>query len=380
MTEVTARKIDELLNLEADPLLITSFFMSVDGAAFPRKEYREAADRLLKEHAKQTEGNELTREQRRSLEIDRDRIRNFVELEFERGAIRGLGLFSCGGKDFWQVYEFARPVEDKVTAAPEPYIRPLSALLDNHPKYCLLLVDRSKARIFEVTQGEIVERSEVLTEVPARVREGGWYGLEEKRIERHIDDHVHRHWKQVAETTFDFFRRYDFDWLIVGGHDQEIREFEAHLHPYLQERVVGTLRAGPETPFADVFEASLIVQRMAESDAEEKAVRRLVDATSQGWGVAGLAPTLDALQAGQVQTLVLSEGLVSPGKRCPNCGLLQASAEVCPICDRPLVAVPDVLEKAVELAFRQRCRIEHIQSSTPVQPAEGVGAILRARP
>jgi hypothetical protein len=49
------------------------------------------------------------------------------------------------------------------------------------------LVDRTRARIFEIFMGEIEEQTEILDNVPSKIREAGWYGLSERRIERHAD-------------------------------------------------------------------------------------------------------------------------------------------------------------------------------------------------
>jgi peptide chain release factor subunit 1 len=38
--------------------------------------------------------------------------------------------------------------------------------------------------------GEIEEQTEILDDVPPKVRGAGWYGLSEKRIERHVEDHL----------------------------------------------------------------------------------------------------------------------------------------------------------------------------------------------
>jgi peptide subunit release factor 1 (eRF1) len=42
-----------------------------------------------------------------------------------------------------------------------------------------------------------------------------------------------------------------------------------------------------------------------------------------------------------------------------------------------VVEVPDLAEEAVELALRQRCRVETVADGDPLAEVGGVGALLR---
>jgi len=68
---------------------------------------------------------ELSHDQKAALEHDLMRIYVFVEHEFERGGRRGLAIFSCSGRDFWQVYPLPQPVRDRIEVGNHPYVRPL---------------------------------------------------------------------------------------------------------------------------------------------------------------------------------------------------------------------------------------------------------------
>ncbi len=147
-------------------------------------------------------------EERQWVEKDLKKMQEFV------GSIRGsprkgVVIFSCSAHEVWEVFFLSRPVRDLLILDFSAYIRPLAAILDQYRRVCTLLVDRTRARIFEVFMGEIEEQTEIFSDVPSKVREAGWYGLTERRIERHIQMVRTRFWKfpsflEVGRTHFQY--------------------------------------------------------------------------------------------------------------------------------------------------------------------------------
>lgn len=101
---------------------------------------------------------------------------------------------------------------------PDSYTRPLSLVLDEFDRYCVLVVDSRKARIFSLFLGVMEEYTDIFVEdeVPNRVRvnlsmtgssAGIYGGIGDERIQRHIEDHVHRHIKNVTDKAFEFFKK-----------------------------------------------------------------------------------------------------------------------------------------------------------------------------
>jgi peptide subunit release factor 1 (eRF1) len=117
-----------------------------------------------------------------------------------------------------------------------------------------------------------------------------------------------------------------------------------------------------------------------EARREREAVDRLRSEVASGTGraVAGWADTLAALEANRAEILILAEDLLAEGVRCERCGHLAARSDgPCEACGGSVVAVPDLVEEAVELALRHRCRLETVADGDALAELGGVGALLR---
>jgi hypothetical protein len=105
---------------------------------------------------------------------------------------------------------------------------------------------------------------------------------------------------------------------------------------------------------------------------------RLRDAAGAGRrGVAGLAKTLAALGERRVDTLLVSDGYVTPGWRCGSCGVLAAVGPACPSCASAMVETDDVVEDAIQEALTQSCRVEVCTDNADLDVLGRIGALLR---
>jgi len=214
---------------------ITSLYLSVDGRRFPRKqdyELRLAED--LRRARDLAESLDLDREAGRSVEADCAAIASFVHERFERGATRGLAVFSSSAAGRWEVIALPRPVRNQTTIGAQADILQLEALLDTYPTTCTALADFKTARLFLASLGRIEEVTEVSDDVPGRHDQGGWAQM---RLQRHVDDHRRSHLKHVADTLLRLHDRRRFDHLILAGTTEVVAELERELHDYVARTV-----------------------------------------------------------------------------------------------------------------------------------------------
>lgn len=370
-------RIRALAGWDTGGLPVTTLYLDVDGRRRPRRrDFVRRAEDLAGAARERARG--LDRAARRSVEADAERIRSFVGEGLERrGAVRGLALFSCSAAGRWEAVELAHPVRDGVRVGARPHLVPLEALLELAETFCTVLVDRERARIFLSSLGEIEEVSRLLDDVPGRHDQGGWA---QARLQRHIEDHVLRHLKHVADTLLRLQRSRPFDHLVLAGPEEAEAELERELHDYLRRRILGRVSL-PMTASADaVVERVSHLELELEGRREREAVDRLLSEAEGGTGraVTGMAATLGALEANRAEVLVLSEDLGASGVRCERCGHLAARADgPCEACGGPVVPVPDLVEEAVELALRHRTRVETVADGEPLARVGGIGALLR---
>lgn len=379
--EMTARSDRERLRALAEwdtgGLPVTTLYLDVDGRRRPRRrDFARRADDLagLAVDESRTSG----RDAHRSVRGDARRIRSFVNAFDRRGAVRGLALFSCSSAGLWQDVEISRPVRDGVRVGTRPHLLPLEALLELAETFCTALVDRERARIFLSSLDEIEEVSRLLDDVPGRHDQGGWA---QARLQRHIEDHVQRHLKHVANVLLRIQRRRPFDHLVLAGPEETVAELERDLHDYSRRKVLGRLSLSMAASPEDVRDLLMELEVELEARRERDAVKRLVSEAASGTGrvVTGMEDTLSALEANRAEVLVVARDLRAAGVRCERCGH-RAPADPerpCEVCGGPVAEVPDLVEEAVEAALRQRSRVETVSDGDRLREVGGVGALLR---
>lgn len=376
---ITRQQIDQLQEFRNGAYLVTSCYLNLDRAQMSAQELKIRAKDLLQSARHQLQAKAATHEQRESLQRDFERIEAFLIEDTLSSRHKAVVIFSCDGEKFWQTYRLPRLVRNVLVADHAPYVRPLTAILAEHHRYCAVLVDRQHGHLFEVYLGEILDRGQLTDAVPRRVREGGFGGRDERSNERHYDGAVRQHYQRVADAAFALFKQHQFDWLVLGGPRDALSDFKQVLHPYLKQRWVGDFHAEPgkATP-PDVLRE---VEALAESVEHDRASRLAAEVVKKaGAGdraVSGATATFRALARGEAQTLLIETGFESPGYICRACRHISLDAGQCPQCQQPLEASPDVTEEAVELAMATHCDIKHVPGATALRDAGRIGALLR---
>lgn len=378
---ITRQQIDRLLQFRSPNFLVTSCYFNLDRGRIAPPALRIRVKDLLQTAQHELAGKAGTHEQRESLHEDFRRVEEFVQQEIATNHHKGLAVFACAGEKFWQTYRLPRVVRNILIADPDPYIRPLSAILAEYRRFCVVLTDRMHGKIFEVYMGTILERTEVLHQVPRRVREGGFRGRDERSIERRHENAVQQHFQNLAAATFALFQREKFDALVLGGHADVLALFKQHVHPYVKRRWAGDFHCEPgKITVPEVLAHALDVEDQFEWQHERKLAAELVQKARAGdRAVAGVGATLHALAHGEAQALLVEDDLEMPGYVCRHCHVASLQPGRCPLCHEPVDPCPDVVDEAITLAMTKGCAIEHVRGPTALREAGRIGALLRYR-
>jgi len=375
---VDKKALEELSNFQSGGYFVTSLYLGVDGKRFNKKDYEIKLKDLIKQRNLEIERLGISDEAKRSLQEDFEKLSNYVSYEFDGKGAKSLAIFSCSALGLWRVFRLPQAVHPRLVVSKQAYIRPLAALLEENKRYVVVLISRDKARIFEYYMAELVEITKILDEVPGKVRIAGWYGLAERRIERNIEDKVHRHFKHVADTVMDYSQQNEPDYFILGGRKETVPEFERHLHTDIQKRIVARIEIDPEAREADVRDAIQQAVEQFEEEEKKRLLNRLFEeAGSNGLGVLGLKPTLKALWHGQVNALFVTEDAVRQGYYCPECYYLSADETRCPYDGTEMKVSHDIFEDAVETAILQNCEIVRIRDTEVLEKYDHMAALLR---
>lgn len=125
-------------------------------------------------------------------------------------------------------------------------------------KYIVLVVDRKQAILYSLI-GNSVEKIEFVKDghVPQSVKHGDDTWDAQNKIDRHIDDHLHRHLTLIAKKTAIFISKSRFDGLLIAGRKNLFTKMYKHLSPGLQKKVRGTFVTELKIPSNDILHRAL---------------------------------------------------------------------------------------------------------------------------
>lgn len=370
-------QVEILSKFKSGAFLTTSFFLDTDKSRQSKKEIQVAAKNLLAEGRNQLEALNAAKDKKGSLGRDMDAIQEVCARDASSNSA-GLAVYSCAGAGFLEVLSLPEAPRSRVVFDRNPYVRPLTLILDEYHHLIILLFDRRESRWYDLFMNEIRPLHDLRSEIPKKALKG-FEGTETRRVERHAEAAVHEHFKKTADKTFEIFKSNGFDGLVLGCAEVLASELTAVLHAYVKERIKGWLQAKPGDPADRILKEAQAFERELKKKEEEAVVKRLVGELEKGGRAsAGLKDCLASLGRGEVQSFVVTRSFSAPGKSCPRCKLLYTEAVLkCPACDRKTDPVLDVVDEAIEAALGQDAAVRHVNPPSKLDHYGKIGALLR---
>jgi peptide subunit release factor 1 (eRF1) len=377
MKLLNRQQIETIARFKSGKYLTTSFFLNTDKSYMMKKEILVSAKNLLTDGRTRLDGLELDKDKKTSLSRDLDMIHDYFGQNMTENS-NGLAVFSCQGEKFWQDVHLPHPPRNRILFDLNPYIRPLSQILGRYHRICVFLIGRREAKWYNITMGEIAPLDSLTSDVPAKIKEGGFEGTEAKRIERHIEAHLHEHFKTASQRTFDLFKKDAFDWLFIGCEDNYFSDLELYLHRYLLDRLKGRIKARPSDTLEKTLKEAVELEETLNTAAEQDWVKRYVaELEKGGLAVSGIKDTIRSLNRLEVQTLLVTHNFSAAGKICPRCRFLYIDESVCPSCQKQTNPVPDVVDEGIEAAFKEHAEVKHVSPPSRLDHYGKIGALLR---
>jgi len=371
-------QIEALTKFNGQGDFVTSFFLETDKGRLNRKEIQLALKNLLSGAKAQACGLAAGKEKTESLLRDLDIIADYSSQALASSNSAGLAAFSCSQRKFWQALELPHGPRNRVIFDANFYVRPLAAILDKYSPICVQLISHREARWYSVSMGEIKLLDELQSDVPSRVREGGFEGNESKKIERHLDARLQDHFKKTAKRAFDLSKKHPFEWLFIGCEDNHGADFEAHLHSYLREKIKAHIKSRLNDSPAKVLQEALDVEARLKKTEEEETVQRLVGELERGGlAASGLRDTIHRLNQFEVLSLVVTHNFSKPGRICPTHKILYLDELKCPICDKKTDVVQDIVDEAIETVLKRKGSVKHITPPSKLDHYGQIGAFLK---
>ena len=314
----------------------------------------------------------------------RDALNRILELaaDLQANHTRARAVFSCGSRNFWREFDLPpRLPGTQLFVNRRFHLKPLALLLGAQPRLGVALVDRQRARFFDMRLDELKEREAMFHHLPRR-RSDGFLGYDAGHIERHLDEEARHHFKDVSEHLRAAMEKGMFERLILGCNDINWPEIEPHLHPFVKQRLLG--RFSCEVANTSIDQVKTEADRiLAESidQRRHKLVREVLDqAKSNSRGVTGLRRVLRSIELGEVQTLFIGDRYSAHGVECKNCGHLDAHmVRQCPVCGHETRELDDVCDAIIPIAIRRDMELFYVKDDEEFDQAGNIAALLRFR-
>jgi len=378
---MTLDEIRELATFQADETkgaCALSFYFQPDPPQ-DRSHRREAI--VAKDVVKQALKSAAATGNNGSLHADLDRVLDLATNL--RGHARGRAVFACSAQNFWKEYELPpHLVSTQIYLQPRFQLKPLAALLGAQPALSVAMVDRQRARFFDLRLDDLRERGAIVHMLSRNASSQGYNGYEGGHAERRVSEEALQHFKAVSERLRTDFEKGIWERLIVGCQDANWSEFESNLHPYVKQRLIGRFSADVASVSNEEIRdhAGAVLNQWMAKRASTKVSEALDFAKSNGRGVTGLRRVLQALETGEVQAIFLTENYSARAVECPYCGHLDAHlVPSCVACGKPTRELTDVCDAIIPIAIRRDIELFYLKEHTDLDRAGNIAALLRFR-
>ena len=294
---------------------------------------------------------------------------------------RARAVFACGSRNFWREFDLPSQLPGtQLFVNRKFHLKPLALLLGAQPRLWVALVDRKKARFFDLRLDELKER-EGMSRTPA-VRQGRSNAYAGGHLERRINDEAMHHFKSVAEHLSAALEKGLYDKLIIGCHDTSWHEFESQLHPYVKQRLLGHFPADLSRITNEQIreQAGRILRESLDQRCKELAREAISQAKSNARGVTGLRRVLKSLELGEAQTLLIGDKFSHLAVECTSCGHLDAhTVRECPVCGHATREIEDVTDAMIPAAILRDVELFYVKDDPEFDRAGNIAALLRFR-
>jgi len=334
---------------------------------------------------------DLAREAMRTLESKgkkecaRADIERIVRLsgDLRSNGTHAKAVFACAEQNIWREFELP-PTLGSTQLFIDRYfhLKPLAHLLGASPLTAVVLLDRHRARIFDLRLGELTEREDLFHPLPRRGRSDGFAGYEGGHAQRRVEDEVRQHFKNIAENLKELMDKGVFEKWILACQDAHRPLFEPQLHPYVSNALIGRFHAdlAHAAPSEIKSHAQQIVDQWHNQRRHELVSQALSHARSNGRGVSGLRRVLRSLELGEVQTLLIGENFQAHAVECTGCGHIDAHlVSYCPVCGRATQQIVDVGEAILPWVIRRDIETFYVRNDSEFDKVGNIAAILRFR-
>jgi len=296
---------------------------------------------------------------------------------------KAKAIFADASRNIWREFDLpARLASTQLIVNSRFRLKPLAPILEFTPRVCVVLADRTKARLFNYNLGEAREVVGFFNELPRLGETDGWGGYNAGHNQRHLNENVKHHYKRIDDHVMKMFERCGWDSIAFGCRDENWHEIEEVLHTDIKQRSLGHFRIDPVAATgATVVEGVERLLSKRELQVRNQIMEDVVgEARRNGNGAVGLRRVIGALEKGEIQTLLIGDRFEATGVECRNCGHIEFSSNAkCSLCDHQTKQVDDLSDAIIGAALRHGIDIMAIRNDERLEKNGHIAALLRFR-
>jgi len=376
---ITREQIRELAEFQDKEACAVSFYFQPSA---PRNKAHKEDMILIKDLAREAFRSLPSEGKKDGARADMDRILR-LSGEWRSNKTHGKAVFACAAQNLWREYDVPASLPSTQLFVDRHFhLKPIAHLLGALPLVGVVLVDRHRARIFDLRLGELTEREDLIHPLPRRGRGDGFAGYDGGHAQRRVEDEARQHFKNVGESLKAWLEKGVFEKWILACQDAHLSLLEPQLHSYVRQALMGRFHADVGHISRDEIRshAQPIAERWQSDRRRELVEQALSQARSNRRGVTGLRRVLRSLELGEVQTLLIGENLQAHAVECSGCGHIDAHlVSSCPACGRATQEVVDVGEAILPWLIRRDIETFYVKDDPEFDKVGNIAALLRFR-
>src|SRR5688572_21670513 len=229
--------VERLAAFESHDLPVVSLYLNAQADEHGQHNYDVFVRKELSERAKTFPSDTP---QRASIDEDLVRINRYLEQKIQPPT-QGVAIFACSGaNDFFETLQLGAPIDNnRLFVYDRPHLYPLTRLMDQYPRYALVVADTNSAKIFVFALGKAIKRRELQNVKTNRTQVGGWSQM---RYQRHTENYHLHHAKEVIDNLERLVRDERIEHvMLAGGQETIIPLLRKQMSKELAEKVVDVL-------------------------------------------------------------------------------------------------------------------------------------------
>ncbi|MBW1839978.1 MAG: peptide chain release factor aRF-1, partial [Deltaproteobacteria bacterium] len=323
---------------------------------------------------------------RKNVEGALEKILQHMKL-YKQTPKNGLAIF-CGNvsdregitdMEIWAI-EPPEPLKTKLYRCDQIFVLdPLKDMIREREIYGLILFDKSEATIGILKGKKIEVLKHMDSIVPGKTRAGGWSANRYARIREGMMNDFMKKIGDIASQTFKDFK--DFLGLIIGGPGPNKEHFADgdYLDYKMKDKILGIVDTSytGESGLREIVERAEDILAEASVTKERKILENFFDVLGKDTGLAvyGVKETVEAIEAGNLETMIISEDFdwVNVGFECPACrekfekvlDKKQIDSQKCKCGKKPnVISEKELTEDIIESAENMGTKVFIVSSST----------------